>query len=620
MSSCEKRNVNQPASYKVFSETGACSGNSDDEVLDYIDTVELKENEQADDCLPLNEDELLGASAITSAQTSSSQQNGAEHDDKVGQEGSEHDKHADERAGSLQQENRDTPQEVDEAVNLHIAPEDDPFIEPVKANTKSPKKKPKSKLPKKGDMQLPKPTFPRKPTPPSQQSNLTDQLAIVEQERREAREFLLRSEKEAKIMENRLQAEEDRKRARQLQQKTKKNEKKVKQQRERYEKMYGKQKGVQHDLESWLNSPVGELDIDFLLMDDEHCEQPKPNYDLIPPKKKVEKQKYLDIASELIDDENVAICRDTGIYTRRESRSPGMRRTGSRGGSRASSTRSTTQRDHNKGDSDRGSRRRSPPRKDRTTYRQNRRNRYDKEQPWNIDRDRSTSPSRNRPRSGELEHSWFSEANSTDSDESRRKIERSRKKKSGINAKPCSKVKREMIYPHFSLGQTSTFIGAAVSFHNLTFEQFIAGEMCTIMNTSSSLERRGRITLLHKISQWKLLSGVLWNQIRNTYAMILRKIENCEIDWTESFDKYERHIYEKVSLKPTEKDKNKKNTDWFCKAFQRPEGCNKESPHLTKIGGIFRSVAHFCANCWLKDRVKRNHPEISVECPFKLEI
>ena len=89
------------------------------------------------------------------------------------------------------------------------------------------------------------------------------------------------------------------------------------------------------------------------------------------------------------------------------------------------------------------------------------------------------------PHAGEPDHSWFTQSSDTDSSVEARK---EHKKKSGINAKLCSKVKKELIYPHFSLGQTSLFMGSSIQFHALTYEQFGAGELNTIMNCNSSEE------------------------------------------------------------------------------------------------------------------------------------
>ena len=68
--------------------------------------------------------------------------------------------------------------------------------------------------------------------------------------------------------------------------------------------------------------------------------------------------------------------------------------------------------------------------------------------------------------------------------------------RSGINAKPSSNVRIQQRYPHFSLGQVSGFIGQNIQFHNLNYEQFIAGELTTIAQCDDLDEIEGRTELL----------------------------------------------------------------------------------------------------------------------------
>ena len=199
-----------------------------------------------------------------------------------------------------------------------------------------------------------------------------------------------------------------------------------------------------------------------------------------------------------------------------------------------------------------------------------------------------------------------------------------RRIKSGINAKPTSSVKMQLTYPQFSLGQVSGYIGQNVKFHYLTYEQFIAGELTTIITCSDPIEAEGRVQLLQRVSLWRLRSNVSWQQVRQAYAHILRRIENQEIDWTADWDRYEKHIYDRVLPigGKTEKRRSvttssQQDSTWFCKLYQKTEGCNKDSPHMARIGNTTKQVQHICAACWLKDRVKRGHPECSNDCPQK---
>ena len=200
------------------------------------------------------------------------------------------------------------------------------------------------------------------------------------------------------------------------------------------------------------------------------------------------------------------------------------------------------------------------------------------------------------------------------------KIPQSKGKKSGINAKLTSNVQVQLTYPHYSLGQLSGFIGQNIQYHQLSFEQFMAGELSTIDTCQDIIEKIGRMQLLKRVALWRLRVNVTWPQIRNAFAHILRRIENKEVTWESDWDTFEQHIYDKIA-NTVKNEKSKKSniaeSVWFCKAYQRQEGCAKDSPHLAKIGANFRQVQHICASCWLKEKQRKLHPECSVDCPSK---
>ena len=224
--------------------------------------------------------------------------------------------------------------------------------------------------------------------------------------------------------------------------------------------------------------------------------------------------------------------------------------------------------------------------------------RYREDGRYRYEEDRSKFEDDRRFRSGQ---SFDTE--SSDSDFPQRK---KGKKRSGVNANPSSEVREQLKYPHYSLGQQTGFIGLNIPFHQLIYDQFVAGELGTIVATCDRNEREGRTKLLQCISVWKLCAGITWPQVQNTYAHILRKLENKEISWLADFNRFERTIYDKVIL-TTQKEKQKMskttedNTVWFCKSFQRPEGCSKEAPHTGWVKGQKKLLQHVCATCWQKD-------------------
>ena len=151
-----------------------------------------------------------------------------------------------------------------------------------------------------------------------------------------------------------------------------------------------------------------------------------------------------------------------------------------------------------------------------------------------------------------------------------------RRYRSGISAKSNSCVRDQLCYPHFSLGQMSGFIGQNIQFHQLSYEQFIAGELTTISLCSDPDEIRGRTELLQHISLWKLRANMAWPQVRNAYAHIIRKIENREINWFSEWDRFERHIYDKIVTTTNSKIEKKVKSNngpiesvWYCKNYQK---------------------------------------------------
>ena len=460
-------------------------------------------------------------------------------------------------------------------------------------------------------------------------------LEQARQENRKAKELLAQQEIEAQILAEKLETEERKCKAIKLQQQINRQQKKVQQEKVRYDKEIKKigktneqnkeiiidkreppTANAKKQLDSWLqtqrNMSTGRWQHESDTSDDETG--PKK---MIPSIENV--GSVYNIAKDLINDEKLSICRDTGIMKKRSSSPAASRRSrdpprharNDHRSDRSSSGWSSTSRQH-----------RSP---ERCEKRRDGSKKYDKEEPWSREMRRAFSPSREKERAGGSDRSWFSgDTDSTSSDDmNKQKRRKRRNEKSGINAKPCSKVKKELTYPHFSLGQLSGFMGVPISYHVLSYEQFVAGEMCTIMNTSCATERRGRVTLLQKVTNWKLMVNASWTQIRNTYAHVLRKIENDEIDWGYDFDRFEKHIFDKVAIRPekTERPIRKVTSpqqDWFCKQYQKVDGCPKDSPHTTMVGNRVKTVQHFCAACWLVDRkTKKWHPECSPDCPLK---
>ena len=163
------------------------------------------------------------------------------------------------------------------------------------------------------------------------------------------------------------------------------------------------------------------------------------------------------IAKDLIDDDNLSICRDIGIMKKRD-KSPDHHSRRDRDRDHDHDHGCCHDRDDYSTRSGESARNRSHSderyrsNRNRSSYSPQRRNNarrrtqcYNREEPWSRDMKRAFSPSRDRERTGELDRSWFSDDTSDSENEMEfHKFKKggSRRCKSGINAKPCSKVKQ----------------------------------------------------------------------------------------------------------------------------------------------------------------------------------
>ena len=65
---------------------------------------------------------------------------------------------------------------------------------------------------------------------------------------------------------------------------------------------------------------------------------------------------------------------------------------------------------------------------------------------------------------------------------------------------------------------------------------------------------------------------------------------------------------------------DKKREEWFCKNFNRAEGCQLAAPHEAYVGRPphRRMVKHICAQCWIKDQAVKLHSEVDANCPYRV--
>ena len=195
--------------------------------------------------------------------------------------------------------------------------------------------------------------------------------------------------------------------------------------------------------------------------------------------------------------------------------------------------------------------------------------------------------------------------------------------KSGILDRATANVWQKQVWPQQNLGED--WADGDVKFKQLRFEHLVAGETRTIETCTELAEILGRLRLLRRIAYLRL-RGHEWNLLRKMYAAILTSIETKEYSWESNFDRFKTIIYRKAIIehrghttdtRPSDQGGRKR----FCRDYNIPEGCPKNSPHVVWFGtgpnAVKRTVYHYCAPCLIRDRQQREHPEGHPECPHK---
>ena len=193
---------------------------------------------------------------------------------------------------------------------------------------------------------------------------------------------------------------------------------------------------------------------------------------------------------------------------------------------------------------------------------------------------------------------------------------RKRKLKSGINATPTDNIKNPQIWPQYNLGYG--FIASDIDFKHISYEQYVAGESVTVSKTTDPIEAKGRLELMSKISYLKQ-KGHTWTNLRGFYAAVVGHILRFETSWASDWKHIEDLVLDNVFRAPPEKPvrSTRSSQQFYCRNFNKPEGCQLQDPHEAMVGRRRRQVRHFCAKCWLTDQEARGHAEHDQTCPSK---
>ena len=195
------------------------------------------------------------------------------------------------------------------------------------------------------------------------------------------------------------------------------------------------------------------------------------------------------------------------------------------------------------------------------------------------------------------------------------------KMRSGMLDKSTTNIRCKEVWPQKNLGED--WAEEEMEFKQLRFEHLVAGETRTIETCMDPAQILGRLRLLRWIAYLKL-RGIEWPLLRKMYAAILSSIETREYSWQSNFDRFESILYRRMMMdKVTECDhKPSEGRKRFCRDYNRPEGCPKNSPHMVWMGSgpgaTKRTVYHCCAACLIRDKASRDHPEGHADCPHKV--
>ncbi len=162
---------------------------------------------------------------------------------------------------------------------------------------------------------------------------------------------------------------------------------------------------------------------------------------------------------------------------------------------------------------------------------------------------------------------------------------KSKKKKSGFYAKFADNVVNPQVWPHQNLKHQTT--AKKVSYDQMSWDQFIAGETRTIIRAKDPNEVLGRINLLNKMAHWKIKTKS-WQKVRALYESIITMIEEGEANWGSNFTNIEYLMLGSFTHEDTDTNKpNRQKTRtkvWWCPDYNR-DGCDKKYTHKANKKG-----------------------------------
>ena len=214
---------------------------------------------------------------------------------------------------------------------------------------------------------------------------------------------------------------------------------------------------------------------------------------------------------------------------------------------------------------------------------------------------------------------------------------------SGLKDQLSQKIVNKQKYPHAALQHEFMWgwAGNGLNFKDLTFGQFMAGELEIITSDGTlPIEAARRLELL-KITAYRS-QYLAWSKLLHLHAAILQKIEIGQATWSSDFSKIEQMVLENPGRldwgarlgigegkgsrdtrdsrdsrerKPANSNTLSRAKVLWCMDYQNGS-CKKSSPHEQDIRGSMFTVKHICKKCYDQDRVERAHKDRDAACPY----
>ena len=191
---------------------------------------------------------------------------------------------------------------------------------------------------------------------------------------------------------------------------------------------------------------------------------------------------------------------------------------------------------------------------------------------------------------------------------------------SGKDSRARDCVVYPVVWPQTKLSYSYT--ATDLPYQKLDLALLGAGEISVIL-ASNPVEQVGRLKLLRRVLYHA--KDYTWVACRNFHEAILLEIERGERTWqsTDYIDLEAGILYRHPLPAPTPSRSNNysqarsNNRRFFCIDYNR-NTCEHAGTHDATVGTQVQRVEHFCATCWKRERVSREHKETASVCPHRI--